>query len=188
MRIGLDFDGVITNCGKFKSDMGRELFGLKIPPDEFKKKILLERDIFTEETYLAFGKRIYGTWKCGQKMEPVEGALEYIPLFLTAGHEVFIVTSRDHEQLEVARRWLKIRGIKIDFYGVGYGKSKLEIAVSMKADIIVDDDLKKLSQLVGYVKHLFLFSWGYNLCEDVGAVIQRIPPNWREFYRTIQTL
>ena len=41
MKIGLDFDGVISDCGKLKSDSAKKLYGVDIPSAKFKKEIVV---------------------------------------------------------------------------------------------------------------------------------------------------
>jgi hypothetical protein len=37
MKIGLDFDGVVTDCGKLKEGGVRGLYGVDIPASKFKR-------------------------------------------------------------------------------------------------------------------------------------------------------
>jgi len=44
MKIGLDFDGVISDCGKLKSDGAKKLYGFDIPSAKFKsRKLSMDR-------------------------------------------------------------------------------------------------------------------------------------------------
>lgn len=185
MRIGLDFDGVISDCGKLKSDGAKKLYGIDIPPAKFKKEIVVGEKHLTMEQYREFQKIIYGTREVGFLMEPVDGVLYYLPRLVAAGHLVLIVTSRGEVELEIAKEWSIRQGLQLDFVGVGYGNSKTGAAAGL--DLYVDDDLDKLEPLVGLVPHRFLFSWGYNAHLDVGSVAERIA-SWEELYRQIVEL
>lgn len=185
MNIGLDFDGVISDCGKLKSDGAKRLYGVNIPPAKFKKEIVVGERHLTMEQYRELQKIIYGTREIGFLMEPVDGVLRYLPRLVADGHAVLIVTSRGEVELEIAKEWSTRQGLQLDFVGVGYGNSKAGAAVGL--DLYVDDDLDKLEPLVGVVPHRFLFSWGYNAHVDGGSIAKRIA-SWEELHQTIQAL
>lgn len=160
MKIGIDFDGVISDCGDLKSVVAEKLYGIKVPSARFKKELILADGILTLEQYRQLQKLIYGTREYGFLMKPVEGALKYIALLTANGHSVVVITSRQNKELEVAREWCEKIGLSIKFIGVGYGNPKTDAARGL--DVFVDDDLDKLEPLEGIVPHLFLFRWGYN--------------------------
>lgn len=184
MKIGLDFDGVISDCGKLKSDGAKRLYGVDIPPAKFKKEIVVGERHLTAEQYHELQKTIYGTREIGFLMEPVDGVLRYLPQLVADGHTVLVVTSRGEAELEIAREWSMRQRLKLDFVGVGYGNSKADAAVGL--DLYMDDDLDKLEPLVSVVPHRFLFSWGYNAHVDVGTIAKRIA-SWNEFYCIISS-
>ncbi len=183
MRIGLDFDGVISDCSKLKSYAANLLYGVDIPPAQFKKEIVVDGGLLTKDQYRALQKTIYGTRELGLLMEPVDGVLHYLPRLAAEGHEMLIVTSRGEVELEIAREWTVSKGLALHFVGVGYGNSKANAAAGL--DMYVDDDLDKLEPLVRVVPHRYLFSWGYNQHVDVGSVAKRIAA-WEELYGIIR--
>jgi hypothetical protein len=185
MKIGFDFDGVVADCGRLKSDAARELYGLDIPPEKFNKKDVIAGRYLTPDQYSEFQRIIYTTREIGLCMQPVAGMLESIPQLLAVGHTLRIVTSRDGEGLSIAQEWSRQRGIVLDFVGVGRGVSKA--AACQGLDIFVDDDLEKLRPLINVVPHRFLFSWGYNAHTDVGNDAKRVW-SWDELLHTIKTL
>lgn len=185
MKIGLDFDGVISDCGKLKSDGAKKLYGVDIPPAKFKKEIVVGEKHLTIEQYRELQKIIYETREIGLLMEPVSGVPDFLPRLVADGHTVLVVTSRDEVGLEIAKEWSLQQGFQLNFVGVGYGNSKVNAANGL--DFYIDDDLDKLEPLVGVVPHRFLFSWGYNAHVEVGDVAKRLA-SWEELYRTIQTL
>lgn len=185
MKIGLDFDGVISNCGKLKSDAAKKLYGLNIPPEKFKKEIVIEEGHLTADQYHTLQKIIYGTRDVGFLMEPVAGMLSSIPQLFALGHTILIVTSRGDIELEIAKEWSVRQGLALDFIGVGYGVSKANACVGL--DVYIDDDLDKLEPLVGVVPHRFLFSWGYNSHINETPIAKRIG-SWTEFCQIIRSL
>ncbi len=185
MKIGLDFDGVISDCGKLKSDAAKKIYGLDIPPEKFKKEIVIGEGHLTAEQYRNLQKIIYGTREVGFLMEPVVGMLESVPQLLALGHKFLIVTSRGEVELEIAKEWSVKKGLALDFIGVGYGVSKASACAGL--NVYIDDDLEKLEPLVGIVPHRFLFSWGYNSHIDEGSIAKRVG-SWQELCKTIESL
>lgn len=187
MRIGLDFDGAISNCGKLKSDAAKQLYGVDIPPGRFKRELVVGEGPgqLSLVQYRDLQTIIYADRKVGLLMEPVDGALEYIPRLIADGHSVGVITSRKDSSLEVAREWSVMKGLKLDFVGLGYGESKAGAAAGL--DVYIDDDLDKLEPLVGVVPNRYLFSWEYNSHIEAGTIATRVS-SWGEFYNCIRTI
>ena len=184
MNIGLDFDGVVTNCGELKSLGIRKIYGINIPSKKAKKDIVTKEGYLTAEQYRNVQKIVYETREIGLWMNPVDGALYFLPKLIENGNTVVIITSRNGTGLEIAKEWSTLQGLKLEFVGVG-DNSKANAAKGL--DLYVDDDLHKLIPLIGIVPNLFLFSWGYNIGLDVGADIRRVA-SWTQLYRIIQRL
>lgn len=49
MKIGLDFDGVISDCGRLKSDYARKLYGVSVPAGQFKRDFVIGNGWLTAE-------------------------------------------------------------------------------------------------------------------------------------------
>ena len=185
MKIGLDFDGVISNCAKLKSDCAKRLFSVYIPGTQFKKDFVLENGWLTEEQYQEITKAVYYTREVGTLMEPVDGTLSFVPKLLKDGHTVLVITSREKINLEIAREWMERHRLPLDLVGAGLHNSKAHAATGL--DVYVDDDLPKLEPLVGVVPNLFLFSWGYNQRFNETGIAVRVF-TWKELYRRIDAL
>ncbi|MEK7538573.1 MAG: hypothetical protein AAB552_01905 [Patescibacteria group bacterium] len=185
MKIGLDFDGVIADCGELKYRIAKKIYGIDILPEKFKKEIVVGEGYLTTEQYRALQNIIYGTREVGFLMKPVLDALEYISRLIADGHSVCVITSREKTFLKIAKEWSLGQGLRLDFVGVGPKNSKASAARGL--DLYVDDDLDKLEPLVDIVRHRFLFSWGYNIHIDAGNTAKRTQ-SWKELYHTIQTL
>jgi uncharacterized HAD superfamily protein len=185
LRIGLDFDGVITDCGDLKSIAAMELYGVNIPPKDFKKEFVVGNGLLTMNQYRKLQQVIYETHEWGLRMEMVD---EWIPSYLNLlereGHKLVVVTSRGGAALDVARKWSRRQNIDHYFELVGTGgQSKVDALRGF--DLYVDDDFDKLEPLVGIVPQLFLFSWGYNMNAPVHGVAKRVS-SWMELLRVIK--
>lgn len=126
MRIGLDFDGVISDCGQLKSDGAKLLYGVEIPPERFKKELIVDTGILTLEQYRNLQKQIYGTREIGLTMLPVNGVLELVPKLQQEGYDLVVVTSRGESESKIAREWMKQKSLDLRLVGVGGGVSKAD--------------------------------------------------------------
>ncbi len=187
MIIGLDFDGVIADAGRLKSAMGLRLFGLDIPPERFKRELVVDGGQLTDEQYTDFMDQIYNTEDIGFLMTLVEGCGRYIGKLIDEEHTIVVITSRKPVALEIARKWAKLQKLELEFVGVGTDKSKAAAARLAGCDVFVDDNFDKLVPLVGVVPHLYFFGWGYNAHIDAGVMAVRVN-SWAELYEQINNL
>ena len=119
MKIGLDFDGVISDCGKLMSDGAKKLHVIDIPSAKFKKEIVVGEKHLTMEQYRGLQKIIYGTREIGFLMELVDGVLHFLPQLVADGHTVLVVTSRGEVELEIAKEWSTHLNVAVDGGDVG---------------------------------------------------------------------
>lgn len=187
MRIGLDFDGVIADCGKLKREGAQRLFNIDIPEEKFKKEIVIREKLLNDEQYRILQKEIYGNPEVGLCAELVPNTHKYIEKLLKEGHELSIITSRAGASLEVAKQWLNYQKILLPIIGVGQGKTKEEACKKLQIEIFVDDDIDKLEEITSCVPNLFLFSWGYNEKDNEKPVAKRVY-SWEHLYETITGL
>jgi 5' nucleotidase, deoxy (Pyrimidine), cytosolic type C protein (NT5C) len=185
MNIGLDFDGVIANCGALKSTYAKQLYGIDISPTQCKKELVITHNILSIEQYQVLQTIIYETEEVGLLMPPVPDALNHIAALLSAGHSLKIVTSRRHQGLTVAEHWLQQHTLNIPIVGCGLDANKAFACTGL--DVFIDDDLEKLIPLQQTVPHRYLLSWGYNTHEQAEPVACRVA-SWSDFYSHIHTL
>ena len=188
MKIGLDFDGVISDNGRLKSEGARKLYGIDISPDKFKRELVVGAGILTSDEYTELQKQIYENPEIGLKMlYPVSGALEYIQRLQKEGHDITIISSRGVEKkLQIAKEWIKINGLTLNIIGVGLDVNKANSCKGL--DVYIDDDLDKLEPLVEIVQNRYLFSWGYNKHIEVPPSIAKRIESWGQFYEEIHRL
>lgn len=179
MNIGLDFDGVVADCGELKRLAAWEMYGVSIATKNLNREYIVEQQILTAEQYRAVQTAVYTEPQYSRRQCPVWGAPKHIKLLHDHGHHIQIITNRDGESLALAERWLYNMGLGwVPIRGVGYGASKLEAAFGLAA--FVDDDLDKLSELRGSVPNLYLFSQPYNDRDSLYG-IKRIS-SWSALY------
>lgn len=178
LNIGFDFDDVIAYSHETKSKLTQSLFGIYIPPNEFRKDLILAEKILTAEQYFQMGRILFTQ---EHEINPVPDAIETLRVLRTDGYDIKIVSSRDAEgkTLQPAINWLKKYNVDIPLFGTGYGNSKLEAVRGL--DLFVDDDPEKLEPLIGIVPHILFYKWAHNS--------HKIPPSgvvevssWKEIY------
>ena len=190
MRIGLDFDGVVSDAGTLKSYGLKKLFGIELPPEKIKREFIVGK-ILTLEQYEFLREQIYGTKEIGLLTEEVPGMQEYTRRLMSKRHDLIIISSRgnkktDPGKTDIALEWMKLHKLSIPFIGIGEGVSKADACRGL--DVYIDDDLDKLEPLVGIVQHRYLFSWGYNKHVEVPKEIAQRINSWQHFYEEISKL
>lgn len=185
MKIGIDFDGVICDCGRLKIEAAKQLYGVDIPSAQSEKELVIGNGWLTQEQYRELKRVIYETKEFYPSMRLVDGALFYLAKLIADGHAVSVITSRLGLGLEIAREWTTRQGLALEIVGVGYGNDKVEATRGI--DVFIDDDLRKLRLLAKNVPRLFLFSWEYNKHQNENGIARRISL-WREFYQAIQAI
>lgn len=183
--IGLDFDGLISDCGQLKQYGAKKLYNIDIPPEIFKKELVVNKGILTLEQYHYLQEQIYSTREIGLKMLAVDGALEFIPKLQKESYKLKIITSRGDKAAEIAREWLTLKGLDIKLINVN-GNSKAEACKGL--DIYIDDDFDKLEDLLDSVKNRYLFSWDYNKHIEVPETVATRIESWKAFYDKIHNL
>src|SRR3989344_6545639 len=186
MKIGLDFDGVISDCGRLKSDGAKRLYGVEIPPEKFKTEIVVGQGFLTLEQYRSLQKQIYGTREIGLLMKEFDGVIDYTQRLISEGHDLTIITSRGIQESEIAREWMRMVKLNLPLNGIGGGVKKTDACRGL--DVYIDDDLDKLEPLVGIVPNRFLFSWGYNQHIEVPPTIAQRIQSWEHFYQEVSKL
>ena len=185
MEIGIDFDGVVIDCGDLKARAAEMLYRIKISPAIFRRKILVGRGVLSERQYREIQKLAYEGENIESIMKPVDGVFEYLSKLREEGNNIKIVTSRGEIGTEVAKRWMTGKGLNIPIIGVGYRNQKTQACQGL--DIYVDDDLEKIMPLIDTVPNLFLFTWEYNRDVEGPASVKRVE-NWRELYQEIKKI
>lgn len=183
MKIGLDFDGVISDCGRLKCEGAKKLYGIDIPPERFKTELVVGNGILTLEQYRYLQKQIYENRDMALAMLPVDGVAEFVPRLQQEGYDLMVVTSRNEAGCEIAKEWIRKQNLMLKLVGVG-GEGKAGDCRGL--DVYVDDDWDKLEPLLVVVPHLYLFSWGYNQLISIDDSLR--VHSWEELYEKIRGL
>jgi len=146
MIIGLDFDGVIVKSNKLKSGIAENKYGVIVRATYFGRDYVVNQlGDLSHEQYDAILDEIYTNPEHIKRVEFIDGALENIRKLLREGEEIRIVTSRRAEN-DITRKILEQQGLDLDVRNVGPESTKVEACKGCV--VFVDDDLKKLIQLL----------------------------------------
>jgi uncharacterized HAD superfamily protein len=175
---GFDFDGVTVTTNSMKAYYIERCYGMKVPLHDCRKKILVGNGTLTSEQYNRVRDKIVAT-ETGLWVDSMPGSLACIFRLMREGHSCKNITSRRRKGTEIARRWFEVRRFEIEVVGVG-SSDKTEATKGL--DAYVDNDLDKLSPLVGSVEHLYLFSDPCNEKEDERGIAKRVF-SWDGIYK-----
>ncbi len=184
MEIGLDYDGVIADPSKVKSELAKKMYNINIHPSMFKRELVVPK-LLTEQQYRQVQNEVYENKDLCLSLPPVPGALDYLPRLLRELHMITIITSRYNNSADTAQEWLVKNNLFVPVIGVPYPLPKTDACKGL--DVYVDDDLDKLEPLVSIVENRYLFSQPYNKHNNPGDMAKRVD-SWQQLYFEIQRL
>lgn len=135
MRLGIDFDGTITNAAAMQRAYARKRWGVALGELEVMRAGAVP--ILGAERYRAMGDALWGplTAFTAEQTDAVQTLGR-----LTAEHEVTIVTARTDSEAAFARRWLNARGLPMPVVNTS-AKPKVRISGLLGLDLLFDDDI-----------------------------------------------
>ncbi len=150
MNIYVDFDDCLCETGRAFAGLVSDLFGKNHPYEEMRFFNLQKAFSLTDEQYrllLAKGHEP----EMLLSFEETPGASDVINEWISAGHQVSVITGRPFSTYEVSRTWLDRHGLQraglycLDKYGRGSGMGGGDFSLSlddyyrMKFDYAVED-------------------------------------------------
>ena len=187
LRIGLDFDGVFSNCAQLKDDVAQDIYSRSYNDLEDVERMTVRNAAYGDRDY------VFAGGETDVVMEPMPDVFQYVSQLHADGHDIMVITSRNGDLLEIAEDWYAKQQEKTDyavpdleFTGVGYDNEKLDACSDTGVDVFVDDDLHKLAPVADHVPHRNLFV-GPNAAEPDPKVAQPVE-SWEELYREISSL
>ncbi len=187
LRIGLDFDGVFSNCVKLKDNVAQDMYGQSYDALDSERKRDVRNTAYGDRDY------VFTEGKEDVVMEPLPDAFKYVAQLHADGHDVQVITSRDGDMLDIARDWYNQHREQTDydvpnlsFTGVGYHNEKLDACRDEGVDVFVDDDIHKLAPVVDHVPHRYHFV-GPDV-DDTNPAVAEPVENWDDLYQAITVI
>lgn len=200
MNIGLDYDGVIADTNKVKSEWLKQTFGINIPAHltnrtscirELAKYFPKEKSV---EIYDNFQTFIYGG-EYARNAPEIPGAVDLIKR-LSGKHSLWIVTARYDPLMQDAKDYLIARNILSCFKGIesagnvdptlGRPPTKEEICLKRRISVLVDDDERHLVNVnVQGLKKILLRNGGDDSEHVDGVSIARSMKDVEEYIQNM---
>lgn len=162
VKYGLDFNGVIADTNRAKSDWIRRNLNVEVEPWKTDKTSCVP--IIGAEEYRKMSEYVFS--RVSTLLTPVvSGALSGVAC-LSRHADLYLVTMRSGERMDYAKEWLGQMDILRYFKGFGdirrsdgTAKTKVELAREFGLDVMIDDDERHLVPGIAKEK-LILFKNG----------------------------
>jgi len=186
--ISLDFDGVLAQGFHLKVKYAKKWFGLDLEADQT-KEIGFNELVRKKGLNLNYDRDLTTKLNAEHILEFLiaPNLIETLTKMYGEGCRFVIVTSRSDRFLYAAKLFVENNfGGLIDYIHNTNRGSKNYLTTKLKARLHIDDDLKKIIQLVDTPLDLFYFRQIENKYQDIQSELKnRIYEfsDWREFYR-----
>lgn len=192
MRIGIDIDGVLTDCDRFVEEYGAKFcvennLTYRIKPGEYNSSKELGISKENDEKFWNKYLKQYVT-----EYSPRDFASEVINRLKEECHEIYIITARNEwgftqedygKMREYTEKWLKKNKIYYDKLIFTEG-SKVPYVIGNYIDVMIEDAPKHIKPIAKKVPVLAYYNT-YN--ENIkGKNIKRVY-NWYDIYNKIKT-
>lgn len=184
MRIGIDFDGVITHTMPAMVAYAARQLDMTLTELECMRPAGPLR--LGEEGYLALIRDTHET-PYALTFAPTNGLVDAMT-HLRADHELFVVTNRAGAALDRAEEWLAAHGVRSALAAVVHastGSGKVEAARRLKLDVMLDDWPENLGGLDAATRRI-LWSAAYNMDAAIPPRVRRVD-GWDSFIEAIAT-
>ena len=180
MNLGFDIDGVISDFVRSFVKVVEKHYNLA----------LTETDIYCHDLNLVLGisrkernKLIRETLL--EELELNSGAKKALAKLYSEGHQIFILTARSSDLVNVTKDWLKKKGIPYSqLIQLNEGEKHL---AEVSLDLVVEDNLE---DAIGYsqkVKNVLVYDHPWNQSFNVKGLFKRVY-NWNEILKEIEQL
>jgi len=184
MKIGLNFDGVVTDFAASRDLASRLLFKIRLS-SKYSDEELLAKGVLSHEQYQLLRTMIFKSSDLGLRIIPNKHCLSTLQQFAHKGWSYKIISQREGQAAEIARAWLKSQGQEPDFVSWSQDGPKADFMSDL--DVYIDHDLRFLSQLIQLVPRRYLMSCSYNQKHETRGIAIRVN-DWPSFYyRLLQT-
>jgi uncharacterized HAD superfamily protein len=144
MRIGIDFDGTIADITTAAILYGREHWGVELRPEQTWGASGIEV-VGGRERYDQMFRDLHTT-PLGLEVPPMPGALDVLSR-LAEEHEIHVVTARNEDEGEWARRWLERHGLTVAGVCCTSRAPKLDACRELRLSVLFDDFVDNFKHL-----------------------------------------
>lgn len=175
MRIGIDLDEVIADTMPAIVRFHNEQYKTDLKKDDFRSYRFWETWGGTRDDAIRKMYEFFATDHFAQ-IDPIPGSLAAIKTLKERGHDLFIVTGRQHDIVAKTEKWIRRHFPKV-FSGIRFANSysrnsqsakKSEICARLGITIMIEDDMDHAEELArsGITVLLFDQPWNQGDLED----------------------
>lgn len=182
MRLGIDFDGTVTDAPGMQRAYAAERWGVELSELQVMRAGAVP--ILGEARYASMGDALWGPLTA--VTPPQVDALRVLGR-LVADHEVDIITARHGNQAAFARRWLAVRGIGVRVVNTS-AQPKIEACARLGIEVLLDDDILRHGEALltgGTLPVLFEHPHNREAARPEGM---RSVPSWGAFAALVEEL
>lgn len=180
MKLGFDIDGVISDFVKTFVKIVEKHYDFR----------LTEEDVYCHDLNLVLGiskeernRLIRETISNGLELNL--GAQQTLVKLSSEGHQIFILTARSSNLIEITKKWLKEKGIP--YYRLLHLKEGEKYNANVNLDLVVEDNLEDAIGLSQKVKNVLIYDHPWNQSKNVRKLVKRVY-NWDDIYKEIKQL
>lgn len=152
MSIAVDFDGVIVDTSKLKSEgLARRGFE-RAPADTDRDAVLafgVPLAVYEEAAFTANVIRL-------REAPLVAGVREALSTLVSRGHQIVLVTSRKDHEVESVRSFVKAHSLPVQEVLHTRRAHKAQTLIESGAEVIVEDTVSKLENLPSSIRKIWL--------------------------------
>ena len=185
MKIGVDMDGVISNCIDPLLNYYNRTYGTDYTREQVKSHNLRELWGGTREEEI---KKSYGFFKSlyFKDIKPIPGSVETIDV-ISKNNELFLVTARPFKIEKETKEWIKkyfpemFKNVILtnEFSLNGNNEKKVDIYFEMGIKLVIEDCLTNAIDCAINGIDVYLLDAPWNRSERLHARIERVK-NWKE--------
>lgn len=179
MKLGIDFDGVITDPTELKRSWILQNLGIDIAPGKTNQKDC--KPVIGEKAYKAMIADTYaGKLFLQNRIRPE--AISVIASLRSHGHLAYVITSRLNHEADCARQLISMHGVPHDGFYNTEEAPKDAICRDLGIELFVDDTQSKLTELAGVpgIRLVFFNVFGEETAPGLASV-----SSWEEVEKLI---
>jgi len=180
MKLGFDIDGVISNfVGSF----------VKVVKKHY-NLTLTEADIYCHDLSLVLGINKQERNELIREtllsdIEPMPKAREILMKLKSEGHQIFILTARYEDLIDVTKDWLTRNGIP--YFKLIHCNERQKSLSEIELDLIVEDNLEDALEWSQKIDNILVYDHPWNQTLNAKNLVKRVY-HWGDIYKEIDRL
>lgn len=181
MKIGIDIDGVITDFVSEFNKSVKNRYGVNMSEQNIR-----EHDLYKILGIPAKELQDIVMEVFPKDLDPQPHAIESIKE-LSKNHEIYIITAREPETLDLSEKWLKNHEVPYKRLAFMKEGDKHKFIQEDDLDIVIDDNLKEITNWIGIVPHIIVLDHPWNQSLNVKNYFY-IAKDWKEIMSIIKKI